>query len=332
MAQDSSIQWTDKTWNPLRGCTKVSEGCRNCYAMSVAYRFSGKGLPYEGLAKKGADGRAVWTNKITLLEDALTQPMHWKKPQKIFVNSMSDLFHPDVPFEFIDKVFAVMALCPQHTFQVLTKRPGRMRDFTTYESTPARIATAMFAILKELGIDPKKRVPEMYHSNGMCKSGSDGIEYPLPNAHLGTSVENQATADERLHDLCACPAAVRFVSYEPALGAVDFHQHLWRYGNVEDAPGWLLNDTGGAGDFMQPDTRLDWIIVGGESGKDARPFNVAWAYDTLYQCKRAGVACFVKQFGAKPYYKEAPLVLKDKHGADWDEWPHDLRVRQFPNA
>lgn len=336
MSAKTKIEWTDRTWNPLRGCSRVSEGCRNCYAQSVAYRFSGAGLPYEGLAKKGADGKPVWTNKITLLGDKLTEPMHWKEPQRIFVNSMSDLFHPDVPFAFIDKVFAVMALCPQHTFQVLTKRPERMAEYLNDDDLNDRLGMALGNMLDGDWIwNAGKRFRPRIEKMIGAFLGEDENEpmvanpTPLKNLWVGTSVESQATADERIPDLVCCPAAIRFISYEPALIGVNFTCIGEWDCNV--LHGWKPK----VGEEYTNTGAVDWIIVGGESGKDARPFDVAWAYDTLNQCKQAGVPCFVKQFGAKAYYKKNPIVLKDKHGADWEEWPevfNDLKVREFPNA
>ncbi len=182
---DTHIQWTDKTWNCVRGCSKVSEGCRNCYAMTVAHRFSGPGLPYEGLAHK-VNGNPEWTNLVRELPEKLGEPLAWRKPCRIFVNSMSDLFHEQVSVTFIDQVWSVMARCPQHTFQILTKRPERMRYVVDH--------------LLPCGI--------------------------LPNVWLGVSAEDQATADERIPLLLQTPAAVRFVSAEPLLGPIHMRQFL----------------------------------------------------------------------------------------------------------
>ena len=152
MADKTGIEWTDATWNPIRGCTRVSEGCRHCYAEEVARRFSGPGLPYEGLVRIGQDGeaKAQWSGVIKFVEEALLQPLRWKRSRRIFVNSMSDLFHPGVTDEMLDRIFAVMALCPQHTFQVLTKRPERMlaymRDLPCGRTRKQAIAVAVMYI------------------------------------------------------------------------------------------------------------------------------------------------------------------------------------------
>ncbi len=279
---NTSIQWTDKTWNPTRGCSRVSPGCTSCYAERIAYRFSGPSDQFAGFAKK-VNGHASWTGKVELIESMLDAPLHWRRPCRIFVNSMSDLFHEALPGSDIFKVFVIMAASPQHTFQILTKRAARMREWI----------------------------------NNVKPEGFPG--WPLPNVWLGISAEDQQRADERVPLLLQTPAAVRFVSYEPALGPVDFDKWFW----------------GGHGN-------PNWIIVGGESGPGARPFNIVWARNTIEQCKAAGVACFVKQLGAKPFIgpkkisngviSRGPLTLKDRKGGEISEWPEDLRVREFPNA
>jgi protein gp37 len=226
-------------------------------------------------------------------EDRLDQPLRWKRPRRIFVNSMSDLFHEDVPDAFIDRVFAVMAHCPQHTFQVLTKRAERMRAYMRCDDA------------KELEI-----------STGV-------VPWPLPNVWLGVSGENQRFLFERARELARTPAAVRFVSLEPLLEDV-----------APELRTWLV-------------TRLfHWVIVGGESGLGARPMDLAWARSIIAQCKASGIACFVKQLGARPesivdrisfrgsktpkpdgFYRQ----LNDSKGGAMEEWPTDLRVREYPD-
>ena len=311
MADNTGISWTDATWNPIRGCSKVSAGCKNCYAEKVAARFSGPGQPYEGTVR---DGR--WNGQIRLVPDMLSRPLKWRRHRRIFVDSMSDLFHEGVPFEYVAAVFGVMAACPQHTFQVLTKRPERALEFFEWvqsEWEAERMAPAYCRTSTQTDI---------VRGAAILRDANVGIKvttepWPLPNVHLGVSVEDQATADARIPVLLQCPAAVRFVSYEPALGPVDFY-----------GPGWFVDGPEGPG--------LDWIIVGGESGPNARPFDVAWARSTIAQCRAASVACFVKQLGARPEFNGAmgfvseQWKLKDKAGADPAEWPEDLRVQEFP--
>lgn len=331
----SKIEWTDATWNPLRGCSRVSEGCRNCYAERVAARFSSgpyidpsqeadrediPAQPYHGLAKMTPDGPR-WTGDVRLVKYKLSDPRRWKRPRRIFVNSMSDLFHEKVPDAWIDQIFAVMALAPQHTFQVLTKRPERMRQYLgsgSYES--------------------HRRVQVWNARLPMCGKPVPPMDWPLKNVWLGVSVENQATADERIPLLIHAPAARRWISYEPALGPVNLNDYL------------LQQIVGGPHDgklFYG----LNWVVVGGESGPGARPFDVSWAHEIVKSCKAVEVPVFVKQLGACVVTQNANLfdfpmsiqahefgeaaasaryMLRDKKGGDMAEWPEELRVREFP--
>ena len=310
MGDSSAIEWTSATWNPLVGCTRVSEGCRHCYAERTAYRLEAMGQhAYQGITKK-VGGEIRWTGKVNLVPSSLTLPLTWKKPRRIFVNSMSDLFHEDVGDLWIDSIFRVMMSAPQHTYQILTKRPERM-----------------LAYLKD-----------------------QGLGWPWAHVWLGVSVEDQATADARIPLLLQTPAAVRWVSYEPALGPVDFD------GDPYSGPGWLrgwytepehwrgCDGSCSAGRCPEPiqvenEHRLDWLVIGGESGPGARPFDLAWARQTIAQGRKAGVPVFVKQMGANPVsihtITGSPRVvyhplLKDRKGGTMAEWPDDLRVREYP--
>lgn len=257
MGKTTGIEWTDSTWNPIRGCSRVSEGCRNCYAESVAARFSGIGQAYEGLAEyKG--GQPRWTGQVRLIEKHIEDPLRWKAPSKIFVNSMSDLFHPEVKDEWLMKIFAVMAQAPQHTFQVLTKRPERMLEVLANSEVSG------------------------YFQRSYGK-------WPLPNVWWGVSVEDQASANERLPLLIHCNAAVRIVSYEPALGPVDFAAAM---GFNVDKSVRLRSLTGPMGGAL-----LHWIICGGESGPHARAMHPDWARDTRDFCASLGISFFFKQWG-----------------------------------
>jgi protein gp37 len=284
MAANSAIEWTDATWNPTRGCSMVSEGCANCYAMKVAHRFRGPGLPYEGLTS-ALSGK--WNGKVALVHDMLGEPLRWRKPRRIFVDSMSDLFHEKVPFEFIDKVFAVMAACPQHTFQILTKRPERMAKFYNRKSIPLdAFCDALNAVAKAKPGTTGK---------GFNVDGS----WRLDHVWIGTSVENQAAAEERIPHLLRCPAAVRFLSCEPLLEAVDLRQWL---GSVLPSVHCQSNDCiDGVG----------LVISGGESGKGARPAHLNWFRDLRDQCEAAGVAYFFKQHGewAAQDVSSGPIIV-----------------------
>ena len=505
----SKIEWTEKTWNPIVGCSIVSPGCTNCYAMRQAERIE-KMNPdlahYRGLTQPSKAG-PVWTGKVALSERALLEPLRRRKPTTWFVNSMGDLFHEDAPDEWIDRVFAVMALCPQHTFQCLTKRSRRMKDYFDDPRRRDLIAAEFGRVGNRLGrknlaagearrqsaaqfcdqavrshkggihataglsvdhdddrrsedhrvgssrdLDAFQRShPGAYDdksqercerrqssrqsgtgddvaaesARGFCSQrqsespdrqqesedcadrdgragdqgsairGDDGqghrreicngptrdlsdhhsqelathLNWPLPNVWLGVSAEDQRRADERIPDLLATPAAVRFVSAEPLLGPIDFTRvgsletisravpaplAREQHGRPRRGDGSICNAQidaiGNAGSsilfFQTPDhmggftaisprewPRIDWIIVGGESGPNARPMQVPWARSIVQQCKASGVACFVKQLGADPIWEDgAFLNLAHRKGADMAEWPDDLRVREVPDA
>lgn len=461
----SKIEWCDRSdWNPIRGCTRASEGCRNCYAEAIAARFSGPGQPWHGFAEKTASGPR-WTGKVELIEDRLTLPLKWRKPAKIFTNSASDLFHESVPDEWIDRVFAVMALAPQHTFQCLTKRSGRMRDYCSSPSVTQRIAQAMDALQVDIEHDPNERwaeIPgwEVYeastngrmrrggellapvlnslygrpsitlwkdnepttryvhscvltafrgpapegtearHRNGdrqdnrlanlqwangstnqrdkvrhgsnggpakltreqaaeiraLRKSGKtqqsiadqfsvsrslvsmiesrlvwpDALAWPLPNVWLGVTAEDQTRADERIPDLLATPAALRAVSVEPMLGPINLNSIDLPGGDEEVLP---LGAKHLDRDDYDGFAKLDWVIVGGESGPNARPMQVGLARSIVAQCRDARVPCFVKQLGSDPVWEDgAFLNLRHRKGATMSEWPADLHVQEIPNA
>lgn len=302
MSDKSKIEWTDATWNPIRGCSRVSEGCRNCYAERVAARFSGPGQPYEGLAVmkrepgEESKGDPRWTGEVRFIPELLDQPLRWKKPRRIFVNSMSDLFHEKVQDEWIDQIFAVMAFCPQHTFQVLTKRTERMRDyFSMAVGRDGSVRTATrgngFNIEREMRI--REATAAFLFISGHCPS--EPFNFPLPNVWLGVSVEDQKTADERIPLLLQTPAAVRWISYEPALDQVDFRKI--RYDNICE----IDSLTGDYGVYLplagKSDPKLNWVVVGGESGPGARPAHPDWFRAARDQCKAAGVPFFFKQWG-----------------------------------
>lgn len=289
---NTKIEWTDATWNPVRGCSLVSDGCKNCYAMHVANRFSGPGQPYENLVNKTTQG-PKWTGRIKLVHDALNQPMRWKKPRKIFVNSMSDLFHEGVPDWFIDRVFVVMALAPQHTFQILTKRPDRMHDYINAFDWKRAIGSCVDEQDGVSVIEQNSQADlEGQLTDRMYGTKPKRNVWPLPNVWLGISAENQATFDDRIMHLLETPAAIRWVSVEPMLGAIDMSQpylskKLGKYpfaGLATEHRTTILQ-------------LLDWVVVGGESGFDARPMHPDWPMSIMQQCEAAGVAFLFKQWG-----------------------------------
>jgi protein gp37 len=259
----TKIEWTSATWNPTTGCDRVSSGCDHCYALTLARRLKAAGNPRYQV--DGDPRRSGLGFGLTLHWDKIDQPLRWRSPRFVFVDSMSDLFHADVPTEFIERVFEVMARAPQHRFQILTKRPGRMAS-----------------VLRR-----------------MCSD-------PLPNVWLGTSVENQDWAKIRIPKLLETPAAVRFLSCEPLLGPLDITAWLQpRGGNGGEASG--TNEL----------PRIDWVIVGGESGPQHRLMLPDWARSVRDQCQAAAIPFFFKQWGGRTP-KAGGRVLDDRV---WDEVP-----------
>lgn len=303
MAENSAIEWTDATWTPIRArnkatgkvgwhCEHASPGCKFCYSESFNEVRLGTGLPFKPGHREDVEH---FLDEVMLLA-----PLRWRKPRRIFVCSMTDLFGDWVPDAWIDRVFAVMALAPQHTFQVLTKRSARMRAYLTHPMVRARIAMAMAKITA------KGSIAEMERGRQIVKRMETEEGWPLPNVWLGISAEDQQRADERVPDLLATPAAVRFVSAEPLLGPIDFNRI-----SLGKKTGFVLGETR---EQDRPETflvyrdalmdsdgafeRLDWIIVGGESGPGARPMHPDWARSIRDQCLAAGVPMHFKQHGA----------------------------------
>lgn len=281
MGSTTRIEWADATWGPVTGCTEVSPGCDHCYAKTFAERWRGTPGHY---FEQGFD--------VVLRPDKLDLPLRWKKPRRIFVNSMSDLFHAEVPDEFIARVFAVMALAPQHTFQVLTRRHGRMRSLLTSETFMQDLI--QYVVAAEV-------------HEGLTFDGDEYTLRSLPNVWLGVSVENQQWADIRIPALLDTPAAVRFLSCEPLLGPVDLSPWLTKHGRER---AYRYHDTtcgaGQGGCFHPPcpcachrlpDVQPDWVIVGGESGHGARPMHPEWARSLRDQCTTAGLPFLFKQWG-----------------------------------
>jgi protein gp37 len=329
MADKSKIERCDATVSPIRArnrktgkvgwhCEHVSPGCANCYSEGINKRL-GTGLPF----KPGH----LADVELFLDEDILTKPLRWKKPRTIFWNSMTDLFGAFVPDAMIDKHFAVMALTPQHRHIVLTKRPARMREYFT-DNRPFVVADEALAVGRNL--------PENYAGwsrehwkPSVIRGCTQPANWPLPNVRIGVSVEDQTRADERIPDLLATPATVRFCSAEPLLGPIDFTAIAADDTGETNALSGLTFCEG----RNEPAEHacLDQVIVGGESGPGARPMQVEWARSIVAQCKAAGTACFVKQLGADPIWSDcAFLDLRDCKGGDMSEWPTDLRVRELP--
>lgn len=250
----TAISWTNETWNPVTGCSRVSEGCRNCYAERLSLERGWSTLPWTA---------ANAAQNVRLHPERLRKPAGWKTPRRVFVNSMSDLFHPQVPDEFVDAIFAVMCSHPQHTFQVLTKRPERAAQYRPRTGWP-------------------------------------------PHIWMGTSVEDQRSAAERIPHLIETVAPIRFLSCEPLLGPIDLAPWLDR----RDLDGGLL---------------VDWVIVGGESGAQPREMSHAWVWPMRDACVRNGVAFFFKQSSARRTEMGTSLAHQDGSFWKWAQYPGDLR-------
>jgi protein gp37 len=328
MGDNSAIEWTEATWNPTVGCTKVSEGCDNCYAERLVEGRMRHRYPH------GFGMVRVHSDRVNL-------PLRWRRPRLVFVNSLSDVFHERIPNEWRVEIFAVMAAARRHTFQVLTKRPGPMASLLSRPSFRDAV--------RDRAMGKVFRDPEW------------NWEWPLPNVWLGTSVENQKWADVRIPKLLQTPAAVRFLSCEPLLGELDLGPwlHGWQCSG-NGGCGWRgqaghwgrlgeVGFDGRHGVYVCPscgarretddgpgpyrvNLGIDWVIVGGESGPGARPMDIEWARDIAKQCIYNDVPLFVKQLGARPYYIDTddPWPCRDAKGGDINEFPADLRVREYP--
>jgi protein gp37 len=279
MGKDSKIEWTESTWNPIAGCSIVSTGCKNCYAMRMAARLDAMGQKKYAGTTRVVSGRAIWTGVINVDDGVMELPLRTRRPTTFFVNSMSDIFHKNLSFEVISEMFDVMCdeRSQKHIFQILTKRPERIPLWINWMAdswSPESPASVALEVLGHFG----------------------------ENIWIGTSTENQETANKRIPELLKAPAYIRFISAEPMLGAIDMYK-------------WLPDRYSGLAMFDAPygiTSPLDWVIVGGESGPNRRPMNLKWARDLRDQCKDAGVAFFFKQVD-----KVLPI-------------PEDLMIREFP--
>ncbi len=289
----TKIAYADETWNPFAGCSQCSPGCAHCYAARAACgRFLKDHPLYKGLAVNN-----TWTGEVRLCTDIgrtdiLDKPLHWKKPRTIFLGNMGDLFYPKVPFEFIDKIMAVIweLNCREiwHNLLILTKRPKRMLDYHNSRPWP-RVA----AIIKS--------------KFGRNWAGGR-LAYP-EHLYLGATICNQAEADEKIPILLQIPAAKRWLSIEPMLGPVDFEKFIWKENRNSTSALYGMR--------VEPTQLIDWVVLGCESGPKRRPCDIDWMIDVVEQCKAAGVKCFVKQ-----------VNINGRVSHNMDEWPEKLRVRE----
>ena len=293
----TKIQWCDEVWNPIVGCSKISAGCERCYAASAAKTARLQQFPQYQKVKD-------WNGTVEFVPSQLEKPYKWKKGKRIFVGSMADIFHENVPFKWLEEIMAMIEETAQHTYQILTKRPERMIDFFDWYS--ARCSD------ESIG-DIKWRMPD--------------------NIWLGVSCENQAMADKRIPLLLEIPAKVRFLSCEPLLEPINLSKFLpieWS----EIAEDWI-ESWPGIGSYSASDYP-NWVITGGESGASARPCHVDWIRDIASQCQSAKVAIFIKQLGSNAIATRSDntgnykLKLQDRKGSDILEWFDDLRLQQFP--
>lgn len=353
----TNIEWTARknedgsitkgeTWNPTVGCSEKSAGCRDCYAATMAYRLAAMGQKnYEGIAKKLPNGKKVWTGKINMIEDKLLFPATLKKPTNIFPGSMSDIFHEDIPFSFIDKIFAIMMLCPQHTFQVLTKRTDRMLEYCKSRQDFEEIDEAaqiivgenphLFFVVEKMSKEARSYgAPDIHITNELLPHLKDQLwysgssygefgkdwefmyegDFPAKHIWLGTSIEDQKAADERgkpLYELHRM-GWITWVSNEPYIGPID-----WEKPNYFGF--------------------LDWLVCGGESGPTARPMNPDWARASRDFCEKNKIPFFFKQWGNWGPWKRGsvftdtkPLVcIKPSGELSW--WAGDATIGQTDN-
>lgn len=316
MSDHSAIAWCDATWNVLIGCTKATmpgpdgkpvlrQGCAQCYAIRDSAKPRLQQFPqYQGVVtiEKDTGRRPEWTGKINLAEHKLDEPLRWRKPRKIFVNAFSDFWHPSVPDAWRDRIMARIAMAPWHTYMVLTKRPLEMQQYLSDPETPKRIRAEMLKVKDEPWMHDEEAFP-----------------WPLPQFWPGVSIEDDPSAQYAVPYLLRTPASVRWISAEPLLGPVTLK------------PSWLCKFRGDDGSVM------DWahkcgaecnplrlVVVGGESGKYARPMEEAWALSLGEQCADAGTAFFFKQ-GSQAnwkYWRES----------DFDKFPVALQVREYPKV
>ena len=312
----TKIQWTEKTWNPIIGCSKISPGCQNCYAEKMAWRLANIGLSnyhktcclrgiYDHNKNITKHASPSWNGKTAFVESAIDKPLQWKKPSMIFVCSMGDIFHESVPFAWVTEVMYMIAQCRLiHTFQILTKRPERMKEYF--------------------------RLPKTYYKQNRPE------EWPLPNLWLGVTAENQEQADKRIPILLDIPAAVRFVSVEPMLEDINLGPYLYSDYEKASHDNQLIIPANG---FNHK--KLDWVIVGCESGPKRRPCPHHWVSSIVSQCDDSSVPVFVKQLalrrdkagrnvtGLPGLWDESDRLVVSKNP---EEWPDHLQVREFPKA
>ncbi len=301
----TNIEWTNETWNVIVGCSRISSGCQKCYAATAAASPRLQQFPqYQAVSK--------WDGTVQFVESQLLKPLSWRKPKRIFVCSMADLFHANVLDEWIHQVMAVVALSPQHTFQILTKRPERMKEYFSQPNLWVKWYEAASVNLWDAVSDKFGGLINLQQYFTLQP-------FPLPNLWLGTSTENQQMADKRIPILLQIPAAIRFLSCEPLLEEIDFRQAGAIQRLISDDYEWeLVNED------------IQWIVVGGESGPQSRPCHIEWIESIVQQCQQSQTPVFVKQLGANAYYQGQQFKTRDKKGVEIKEFPLQLQLQEFP--
>lgn len=340
------ISWTDETANPLTGCTECDPACLNCYARAASasprlQQFE----KYHGVV----DEKGRWTSQINFAPDVLDKLLKKKKPCKIFMPSMSDLFHPGVKDEWIDQIMAAIALTPHITYQVLTKRPERMLEyFSKFQDWQTHLGDtgAWASNMADLACDRNWR--KYHHLDGNNYSSDECYEELKTSIHsgyfenlwIGVTAGTQKSAEDRIPLLLQTPAAVRFVSVEPMLEEMDISEWLHllpcpQHPN-ERAAGWghlpcdcrdWFNKHVASGNLSS----ISQIIIGGESGPNSRPFHLEWAQSLIEQCHGTNTKVFMKQVGSNAFYQGKPFKTKSRAGSDPSEWPEWAQVQEFPN-
>ncbi len=346
----TKIEWCDFTVNPIRFkphgsertttmCQKVSPGCTNCYAASIVNRF----WPLEANEKfPGYTAQGIASGKVVLDEKQLNSVLKMKKPCKLFWGDMTDIFGEWVPFEMIDRCIAVCALTPHITHQFLTKRPERMLEYMTADTEERVRELVAFesdkwdAQKQAIALGGRWESPQIGDFGRVELAGYyDGckFDWPLPNVWVGTSCENQKYADERIPILCQVPAKVHFISAEPLIGEIDlgYPKTLWPNGPEMCCSG---HECGCQGLPSEPPLcyGLQLVITGGESGPHARPCHVEWINSIVNECKRWNIPVFVKQLGSNVIQDGNRHIKRDSKGGDMSEWPHEIRIREFPKG
>ncbi len=319
----TKISWTDITWNFVVGCSRISPGCINCYAAAAAKTGRLQQFPqYQAVSS--------WNGTVKLVDSQLDKPLKRRKATKFFACSMSDLFHESIPFELIDMAFGIMALCPQHIFQILTKRPERMLEWSL-TTNPLKWSKAVISSSWDKVSYLGGMIPIENSIISVALKTSDS-HYYLDNVWMGTTTENQQTADRRIPLLLQVPAKIRFLSCEPLLEAINL-----KLGAIPVQNCRFSSDDGTCNypDKFTPECHqwdcpriqggIDWVICGGESGKGARLCESDWLHAIARQCQAVDIPVFVKQLGSNSDYK-----TKDRKGSDMSEFPESLQIQQFP--